>query len=177
MIRRPRRSLPASLVALALLAAMVLIAVACVQLLVGGPPVLPFAAMADYGRSLHWDQPVTLMLGGVAAAVGLLLLGCAWIPGKPTVLALAGREGQTEAGATRASLRRVLSSAADGVDGVAKARIRIGKRQIRAKVSTGLRDATGICDQVRTALEERLAAIAPRRRFRLRVRVATIRSS
>ena len=69
MIRRPRRSLPAILLALVLLAAAVLVAVSCIQLLLHQNPLIPFGAVAAFGASLRWNAPITIVVGVVAAVL------------------------------------------------------------------------------------------------------------
>lgn len=167
MIRRHRRVAPASIVALLLLAAMVLIVIACVQTLLGHPPLLPFAALADRAGTLAWSSPAVLGGGGVLALLGLVLLVCAWSPGSATVLPLAG--GYSSAGATRHSLRRVVTQAAGRVDGISKATATIGRRRVRTTVTTPLRDTTGLGEQVRAAVDDQLAGIALARPPRITV--------
>ncbi|HEX4247706.1 MAG TPA: DUF6286 domain-containing protein [Pseudonocardia sp.] len=171
MIRRHRRVLPASLVALAGLAIAGLTATSCVQLLLHRPPVLPFAAVARLGASLTWAHPLVMAAGAVLAGLGVVLLAAAALPGSPTVLPLQpGRDIDT--GATRASLVHTLCGTAADVDGVDRARLRIG-RKIRATVRTPLRDAADLAGQVEAALDRRLDDIALAHRPPVRVRVHT----
>ena len=177
MIRRPRRSLPATLLALVLLTAAVLVALSCIQLLRHQSPLIPFAALAAFGASLHWNDPITLLAGAVAAALGLLLLTAALLPGKPTVLPLAGRADQTSAGVSRHSLRRDLTTTAAGVDGVSFATVRVRRARIIATVRSDAADTAGVPKQVRSRLDQRLTDIALARRPRLRIRVSSKRST
>ena len=173
MIRRPRRSLPATLVALALLAAAFLIAVSCGQLLLDQTPLLPFAAVAETGAALTWNQVIVLTAAAVVAVLGLALMVAALCPGTPTVIALAPRDGQPDAGATHRSLTRALTLAARNVDGVDKASVRVRPRTITAAIRTPLRDPADLPEQVRTAITERLDDIAPAQRAQIRVRTTT----
>jgi hypothetical protein len=177
MIRRPRRSLPATLLALVLLAAAVLVAISCIQLLRHQAPLIPFAAIAAFGAGLRWNSPITLLAGAVAAVLGLLLLAAAVLPGRPTVLPLAGRDDHTSAGVSRRSLRRDLSSAAAGADGVSSAAVRVRRARIVATVRTPAADASDVAEQVRSRLDERLTDISLARRPRLRIRVRSHRST
>ncbi len=177
MIRRPRRVVPATLVALLLLAATVLIVVSCVQLLLGQPPLLPFDALAAQGSASRWNGPAVLVGGGVLVLLGVTLLACAWAPGTPNVLPLGGRDARVAAGVTRRSLRQDLNSAAEGVDGISGATTTVTPSRIRSTVRTGLLDTSGLAEQVRTAVGERLTAIALQRSPKIAVRVGRTRSS
>jgi len=177
MIRRPRRSLPALLVALGLLAAAVLTAISCIQLLLGQPPLLPFAELARTASGLSWHQPVVLAGAAVITLLGLMLLAAALVPGTPTVLPLAPVADQPETGVTRPSLSRSLANAAAAVDGVDHAQVRVRDRRVTATVRTPLQDSPGLDEQVRAALAERLDDIAPARHPQIRVRLSTARSS
>lgn len=173
MIRRPRRSLPATLVALALLAAAFLIAVSCGQLLLDQTPLLPFAAVAQTGAAFTWNQVIVLAAAAVVAVLGLALMVAALSPGAPTIVALAPRDGQPHAGATRRSLARALTMAARNVDGVDKASVRVRPRTVTAAVRTPLREPADLPEQVRTAITERLDDIALAQRAQVRVRTTT----
>ncbi len=177
MIRRSRRSLPAALVALVLLAGAVLVALSCIQVLVGQPPLLPFAAIAAAASTVTWNQPAVLIVAGVFTTLGLILLAAALIPGRPTVIGLAQHDGQPDAGATRRSLAQAVAGAAGTVDGVERARARLGSRTITATVLTSLRESQEIREQVQAAITDRLDDIALARRARIRVRVLTARGS
>lgn len=185
MIRRPRRVVPASLVALLVLAAMVLLTWSCVQVLLGRPPVLPFAELAEQGSEVTWNALPVLVAGAVLAVLGLVVLACAWLPGAPNVLPLAdldtaagsGATGRIRTGATRRGVRHAVTAAAGRVDGVSGASARIGSRRVRTTVTTSLNDTTALTGQVRTAVDEQLATIALDRAPRVSVRIHRTRSS
>ena len=172
MIRRPRRVVPATLVAVLLLAAMVLLVVACVQVLLGQSPVIAFGDLGAQGATLRWADLVVLVAGGVIAALGVVLLICAWSPGKPSVLPLAATSGGSSAGASRSSLRRAVEQAAGDVDGVSHASVKVGPSRVRATVSTPLRDNGGLSGRVEKVVGERLTDIALDRPPRITVRVS-----
>jgi hypothetical protein len=176
MIRRPRRSLPAILLALVLLAAAVLVAISCIQLLLHQNPLIRFGTLAAFGASLRWNAPITIVVGVVAAVLGLILLAAGLLPGKPTVLPLSDG-GRTSAGVSRRSLRRDLTTAAASADGVRSAAVRVRRGRVVATVRTLATDTAGVAEQVRSLLDERLTAIALARRPRLRIRVSPDRRS
>jgi len=177
MMRRPRRRLPAALVALALLAAAVVVTMSCVALLLDKAPLLPFAALADTAGTVRWNQPVVLAIAALTAILGLVLLGAALLPGTPTVLGLDRRDGQPAAGATRRSLNRALTAAARGVDGVDTATVRVKPRTVAATVRTPLHDTAALPEQVQAAITERLDDIALVPPPRIRVRTSNTRGT
>lgn len=186
MIRHPRRSIPAILLGLILLAICVLVALSAIQLLIGHRPLIPFAALADVGARQQWSDTLVLTAGAIAAALGVLLLACGLWPGKPTVLALKSiaeteQEGEpgeddwtsypTDAGVTRRGLASALRASLSDTGGVTKATIRIRHRRIRGKLRTERRDTSIVQEAARDALQRHLQGIPLRRAPRLRLRV------
>lgn len=180
MIRRPRRVVPATIVALVLLAAAVLTVWSCVQVLLGQAPVVPFAALAATAASLTWAAAPVLGAAGVLAVLGAVLLVLAVVPGRPTVLALADRDHgspQPTAGATRRSVSSAVASAARGVSGIDRATAALSGRTVTATVHTPLHADPELTEQVRSAVTARLDDIAPARPLKVRVRMTAARSA
>jgi uncharacterized protein DUF6286 len=173
VIRRPARVGPATAVALVLLAAAVLVAVSCVQVLLGEQPLVPFAAAAATAAALTPSSPAVLAAAGATALVGLLLVGAAVLPGPATVLPLSGGDGPVRAGVTRGGVRVTLAAAARRVDGVAKADVQVRRRRVVAHVRTDRLDPRPVTDGVREVLTARLADIDLVRRPAVRVRTST----
>lgn len=171
MTQRTRRSLPASLVALTLLALCVLVAVSCVQSLTGHPPWLPFDALTRLGTELTVGSPPVVIAAAVTGLLGLVLLGLAVAPGAVTVLPLDPGPSGLTSGVTRRSLVRALQVSAEGVDGVDRADVHLGTRRVRVKVTTPLHEPGALGDQVCAALLDRLADISPTRTPAIRVRI------
>ncbi|QIZ38094.1 DUF6286 domain-containing protein [Saccharopolyspora sp. ASAGF58] len=181
MIRRPRRSVPATVVAVVLLALVVLAATAAIQHLLGYDPIVSPQALAAPVVGRAWNDPVIIIAGVIATLFGLILLATALRPGTPTVLPLAddpgtGRE-HTDTGVSRRSLRRDLTSIAAAADGVSAARLKVGRRRITVTVRTPVADTGGIPEQVRGLLADRLDDINPARRPALRIKTSTERGS
>lgn len=177
MIRRSRRSLPATIVAIVILAVCVIIAVATLQQLTGHHPILPFASLARFGQHQHFNGTPMLLAAAIAAALGLILLACAWWPGKPTILPLTHHgDGEVDAGMSRTGFARALRTTATDVDGVTRAKIRVRRRRIKTKVRTERDDPTAVGNAVHGALERHLGHIGLARTPRIRVAVRRIRS-
>lgn len=174
MIRRPRRTVPATIVAFVLLVACVLVAVSCIQMLVGSQPLLPFASLANFGRGLHWRDTTVLVAGGVAAALGIVLLYCALLPGKPTVLPLREDEDSVRSGVASHGLWQAFGGAAAAADGVTDARVRPrGTRRIVVRVGTRQDQPDSVREQVRDTLTRYVDRLALAGRPALHVHVRT----
>ncbi|WP_116100787.1 DUF6286 domain-containing protein [Amycolatopsis thermalba] len=172
MIRRSRRSLAATLVALAGLIACALVATSAVQLLLGERPVLDYDAVAAGLDATRWEALPVAIGGGVLAAVGLVVLLAAVLPGRALVLPLSGGgSAPVKAGASRRSITGSLRSAAESADGVEAAKVRLRWRSVTAKVRGSRLAADDVATQVRRAMEDQLDRIAPARRPRVKVRV------
>ncbi|MGW8801154.1 DUF6286 domain-containing protein [Streptomyces sp. NPDC055775] len=174
MKRRPRRTIPATLTALVLLAACVLIAVVAIQLIIGQSPLFGYRSVTDTLHSTQWRDTTTLIAGGAIALLGLLLLVAALLPGKPTVLPLTG---DLDAGITRRSLRRDLQNTAANVDGVSRADLKLGRRTIVARIRTDRTNTAGLTDAVRAALDRRLDQVTPLIRPAVKIQLRATRNA
>lgn len=177
MIRRSRRSVPATIVGLMLLVAAVAVAVSCIQLIAGGPPLVPFSTLGELGHETTWNDPLVLGAGGLLSLVGLVLLVCGLLPGNPQVLALAPGDDHTAAGISRRSLTGDLTSHARRVDGITDARVRVGARTVTVNTRTPLRDRSGLAERIRELVTARLDDINLARPARLRVTVTSDREA
>ncbi|WP_116201746.1 DUF6286 domain-containing protein [Amycolatopsis circi] len=172
MKRRTRRTLPATLTAVALLAVCVLTAVAAIQRLTGHQPWLDYRAVAAAVHDAHWTDLVPALVSGAVAVIGLALLWAALLPGKRRILPLTG---DPDSGADTTGYRTTLRAAAANVDGVDRARLSTGLRKVKVRVKTARTRTDGLADAVRTAVESRLDRIAPARRPAVSVRVRATR--
>ncbi|PRY37902.1 DUF6286 domain-containing protein [Umezawaea tangerina] len=150
MIRRPRRSVPATLTAVVLLAVCAAVATWTVQQLIGRTP---FVALPNP----HWNDLGVAIAGGGLAVLGLVLLLAAILPGKPMVVPLT--EDESDAGASTRSLRSTLQAAADSVDGVTATKLKVRRGKVIARVRTNRISTDGLDEAVRAALERRLGQI------------------
>lgn len=173
MIRRPRRSTPATVVALVLLAVCVLTVISVIRSLLGQAPPISLSGLLGATSGQTWNGAVTVTVAIVVAVVGLILLLAAIRPGKPTVLPLVSHIGgrpATDAGVRRHSLATDLSTAAGGVPGVSRARVSARRRTVTAQVTVAAADPVAVPGQVRERLESRLGEIGPSPCPRVRVR-------
>ncbi|WP_410596129.1 DUF6286 domain-containing protein [Amycolatopsis sp. lyj-23] len=168
MKRRPRRSTPALVIALVLLAVCVLVAVSAVQLILGERPWVSYDTVAATLHQLRWTDVLPAVAGGVLAVVGLVLLLAAVLPGAATVLPV---DGLFDSGVARGSYRSTLQAAAAGVDGVSGARVKLRSRRVKVRVNTTRTRPDGLGDAVRAAVTGRLDRIAPATRPTVAVRV------
>ncbi|MEV7548468.1 DUF6286 domain-containing protein [Amycolatopsis sp. NPDC089917] len=174
MKRHPRRSVPATLTALVLLAACALVAVVTIQMLLGETPWIRYDTVAAALHGTRWTDTVTAIVGAAAVLLGLILVLAAIIPGKPVVLPL---RGDLDSGASRRSYRSTLRVAASAVDGVSDARVKLKPRTIAATVTTGRTTIDGLADAVRRSVEERLDQIDPAVRPTVRVKIRAVRKA
>ena len=182
MTRRPRRVIPACLLALAVLALCTVTAISVLQERSHGTPLLPLHTLARQVRGLYLDDIGVVGAGIVAALLGLVLLGCALLPGRAETLALAagdrpdtasGTPGTPPvAGITRSGLRTALAATLADVDGVDAVQIQIRARRVTARVRTELTTTDTVRETVRQVAADRLSRTDLARIPDLRVRVA-----
>lgn len=183
MMRRPRRTVPATVTALALLSVSVLTAISAIQLIADQRPLISYAAIADLAHTTHWDSLAVLTASGLVMLIGLILLLTAILPGRPTVIPLRAINIGTDtgadidAGASRRSLRSTLRAAANAVDGVTATTLTLRRRTITAAVRTHRTTPEGLAEAVRAAIDHRLDQISPATRPAVRVRVVAPRST
>ena len=175
MIRRPRRVLPASLAALVLLAACVLVALWTMQLALGEPAIVDYDTVAATVNRIRWIDQAVWITGGAAALLGVITILTAVVPGRSLTLALTAADSPDDATITRSSLRTALRAAAH-VDGVTAASVKLRRRQVRAVVRTNRTSTDGIAERTRTALRQRLELIGLAGHRDVTVAVKTARS-
>lgn len=169
---RPRRSVPAIIVAALLALAAILVAIEVISQLIDRPlGLLPLDDLARLGRETQWNDPLTFVVAGLACLLGLLLLFLAFWPGRTRATALAGEHpGVVEAiGST--DLQRLAVQAAESVNGVERAEARTGRARIAVRADSPLHDPGDLDDQVQRAVSERLDELALLRPPQIRVHV------
>ncbi|MEW2087301.1 DUF6286 domain-containing protein [Streptomyces sp. NPDC005283] len=174
MKRRPRRTIPATLTALVMLAACVLVAISAIQLIIGQSPLISYRSVTDTLHRTHWNDTTILGAGVAAVLLGLVMLLAALLPGKPTVLPLTGG---LDAGVTRRSLRHALQNTAASVDGVSRAQLKLGSRTIVARIRTDRTNTEGLTEAVRRALDQRLDEVTPLTRPATKIQLHATRNA
>lgn len=160
MKRRPRRALPASVLAVALLAGCLVTVGSLIEYLTGAKGFASFGRVVARLHAIAWNDR-WVAVGGVAAlAAGLALLMLAILPGRAVVLPLAGDDGFA-AGVARRGLCAALRDTAQSVDGVSSARVRLRRRKVRVKIRTAYVHSAGLSERVRAVVDERIGLIGP----------------
>ncbi|MFF5209799.1 DUF6286 domain-containing protein [Streptosporangium sp. NPDC000396] len=157
---KPART-PAGVVA-ALAVTLVLSAAAVVAVgLVTGLPFgrVPYRKLVAGIGGWTWSDPDTLAVALVVLGTGALLLALAVTPGRTRLVPLESSDPETVIGLTRAGLRRTLRAAAESVDEVSGARVRLGWRNVEVTVFSDA-DRTGqLLREVGTVVGDRLAGL------------------
>lgn len=169
---RPQRRTPATIVAAVLAAAGILGAIEAVSAALGSPLWrVPYQDFAGPLQTTHWSDVVTLAAAAAAAFIGLILVLTAVLPGRPDAVVLASGDTAVVIGAPRASLRRALARAAQDVDGIERARVKLRRHRVVIRASTRLRDTSGLRESVQAAVQDRLTALDPLSPLRIRARI------
>jgi hypothetical protein len=161
MRRPPRRAIPATVLASALVAGCTVVLLSLVQKLTGAKEFVSYSGVATRLHASTWSDPWVAGVGVAAAVAGLVLLGSAALPGRPVIVPLAGDE-EISAGVRRRGLHDALRAAAESVDGVRAARVSMRRGTIRVVARAGQAPPAGLADAVRVAVAERVIRIGPR---------------
>jgi hypothetical protein len=172
---RPRRVVPAVLVSVLLAAAAIVTLIRAVAATAGSPVRVPALERAMGWVAANWADPATLVASALACLVGLWLLMLGLTPGRPRLIPLASPDPDSTVGITRGAVRRRLAAVADQMDGVSRARVRLGRRRLDVTVSTPLREPGDLRERVAVTLGHHLEELAPLRPPQVRVAVRTRR--
>ncbi|MEZ0074014.1 hypothetical protein ABH927_003368 [Planotetraspora sp. GP83] len=165
---RPGRTPAGILVAAALSACAWAVTVEIIAAMFGSPAVWPPLRRL---LSLTLGDPA---VPGTAAAVivaGAGLVALAVLPGRPRLVPLEATDPLLVMGLTRSGLRRTLSGAAEAVDGVKRARVRIRRRQIEVIVLTDTKRTGESLREVGAAVGDQLSGLGPQCRHEVVVRL------
>lgn len=147
-------------VAVVLLAACVIVAGVLIQHLTGTSEFVSYDRIVARLHEVTWDNRWVAVVGVILVATGLVLLTLAILPGRPIILPLTDDDGFT-AGVARRGLRSALQDAAQSVDGVRSARVRLRHKKVSVKIHTDSVHATGLTDHVYAVVNDRVASIGP----------------
>ena len=178
--RRPSRVVPASIVAVVLLAVGVLAVVAAVSRLVNGtwPSQVTSAASAVAG--LTWGSGAIIAAAAVLAVLGLVLVVASIKPGGLKSAALrsdgAGVVAEREYVISTRAIAKLAVARADDVDGVDKVSASASGRKVQVAVTTSSEQRDAVRSQVTNAVTEALtgAGIVPPPRVSVAVRTREI---
>ena len=169
---RPRRTTPGVIVAALLAVAGILVAIQAVSAALGHPLWnVPHSAFAGPAQDRHWADSGTLAVAGAVAFVGLVLILIGLKPGRPRHIPLASGDDSLVIGVRLRSLRRSLAWLAEDVAGIDSAKVRGGRRTVRVRATTRLRDTAGLRESVHAVVQERLDALDPHWPPRVKVRL------
>jgi hypothetical protein len=152
---------PAVITAAVLTAAAVILLAEVVGALVHRPPgVLPVAWLARLGRETHWENVLVLGVGAALAALGVLLLVAALWPGRLRAIVLRSEAPDVVVGITSRGLRHYAERAAQSVDGITRARVKVRRRGLRVRADSPLREDLDLSGDVRQAVAGRIDELA-----------------
>lgn len=167
---RPRRRVPAVIVALLLAVVAVLAIIEIVSYLLNSPlGVFPATQLARLGRETLWNDALTLVVAAVTALVGLLLLWLAFWPGRVRAAALAPEHPGVAVAITPDDLRRLAGEAAASVSGVDRVSVHVRRGQINVRADSPLHDPAGVDEEIRQAVGERVDQLQLQQPPRVRV--------
>ncbi|GAA3444784.1 DUF6286 domain-containing protein [Planomonospora venezuelensis] len=129
-------------------------------LLTGSPfGLVPYQKLATGAGALSWSDPAVAGVSVLLVAGGLLLVALAAVPGRTRLVPLETGDPLTVIGLTRTGLRRTLRAAAESVDGVERARVSLGPRQVEVVVITDAQRTGRLLRQVGAAVGDRLGGV------------------
>ncbi|WP_129358371.1 MULTISPECIES: DUF6286 domain-containing protein [Micrococcaceae] len=163
--RRPSRAIPSAIVLLLALIIGLGFIWAGIQKLSTGQWWPQLSSAADSASSASWNSPWGWVAAIVAAVLGLILLLCAFLPGgfnaaqlKRQQAASGHSRGPVDAVVSNRGLATLASSAASQVDGVSGVKSSATAKRVLVNVTTPLHETTSLEEEVRAAVEERLAS-------------------
>ncbi|HEX6196690.1 MAG TPA: DUF6286 domain-containing protein [Jiangellaceae bacterium] len=160
-LRRSRR-VPAVLVAAGLLTIGAVTAVEAVLVAAGLAPLLvPRDRLADQATGVDWDDPGLLTVAAIAAAVGLLLLALAVLPGRRRLLVIRAADPGVLVTVGPRALRRLLATDATGITGVHRARVALRGRHTTLRIRGRGGVNPGARTQAAQAVRDRLEQLHP----------------
>ena len=178
--RRPSRIVPATIVAVVLLALGALTALAAIARLVNGTWPTQVTSTAPTVAALTWGSSAVITAGAVLALIGLVLLVAGVKLGAFRTVQLAapagGEVGETDYVISTRAMAHLAAAQADTVDGVDKISASASGRRVHVSVTTASEQADQICDRVQQGVTDRLTAagVSPAPRVTATVRTKGI---
>jgi hypothetical protein len=170
---RPRRTVPGVLVAAVLAVAGILGAIWAVSAALGHP--LWTVPHGDLGgplqNTVHWADSGTIAVGAGVAFIGLVLVLIGVTPGRPRAVPLASGDSALVIGVSRRNLRHSLSWLVEDVPGIDSAKVRTGRRSLKVRATTRLRDTAGLREKAQATVQDRITALDPLFPLQVKVRL------
>ncbi|MFG2075882.1 DUF6286 domain-containing protein [Nonomuraea maritima] len=170
---RPRRRVPAVVVAVLLTLLGLLVAVEALSALTGRPLRLaPYDRMAGWASSTLWSDPWFLVGAAIVTLIGLALLVTAIVPGRPRMVPVRSGQRDLVVGLRPKGVTRALARAAEQVPGVRSARAGLrGSTFTVTPTTSGWRGRDEFKQDVRDAVLTKLAELDPAHPYRVAVHV------
>ncbi|EST37796.1 hypothetical protein N566_11020 [Streptomycetaceae bacterium MP113-05] len=165
------RRLPATVVAAVLLAATGLLLYDVVVVRLGGPGMAWRRTLAEEFATRPLDDVWVRVGAAVAVVLGLWLLTGALTPGLRGLLPMRRDTPDVRAGLERDAAALVLRDRAMEVAGVQGARVKVGRRRVRARAQAHFRELDEVRTELDSALGDGIRRLGVARRHRLSVRV------
>jgi hypothetical protein len=165
------RRVPAGIVSLLLLAGVLLLLYDLVSVRVGRPVMTWRHTLADGLATRTAGDTVVLAGAAVTAVLGLWLIVLAVTPGLRGLLPMRRASQDVRAGLERGAAGLVLRDRAMEVPGVRSARVKVGRRKVRAQARAHFRDLDEVRTDLDAALGDGIRQLGLARRLGLAVRV------
>ncbi len=167
---RPRRVVPSVITAILMTLLGLLLALEVISALLGRPlRLVPYDRMLSWAASTPWNDPRVMAGAGLAGLLGLLLVLLAIVPGRPTLIPVRTGDKDLAIGMQRRGFARSLAHAAEQVQGIEHARVRLRGKAVHVAADSGMRDTRGLADAVREAVNLRITALSPVWKYPVRV--------
>ncbi|MGJ6962206.1 DUF6286 domain-containing protein [Streptosporangium sp. G11] len=159
---RPRRVVPSVITATLMTVIGLLLALEVISALMGRPlRLVPYDRILPWASSTPWSDPRMMAGASLVGLVGLLLVLLAIVPGRPTLIPVRTGDRELAIGMQRRGFARSLAHAAEQVQGVEHARVRLRGKAVHVAADSGMRDTRGLADAVREAVNRRIVALSP----------------
>jgi hypothetical protein len=167
---RPRRTVPAVVVAALLTVLGAVVAAETVSALAGRPlRWVPLDRLLIWAASTPWNDPLFLLGTALVTLIGLALVVTALVPGKPRLIPVRTGDADLIIGMRRKSFARALAHAAEEVPGVHSARASVHGRTAAVTATTSGWDRERFGEAVRAMVLSRLAALNPVEPYQVKV--------
>jgi Family of unknown function (DUF6286) len=168
----PRR-VPSAVVALIGLVASVALLYDTISVRAGEPAQRWRREIADQFATRHLDDGWVIGGAALAAVIGLWLIWLALTPGLRAVLPMRTASPDMRAGVDRRAAALVLRDSALQTSGVSSARVKVGRKKVKARATVHFRELDEVRDELRETLQENLDGLALGRPPQLELSVRT----